>query len=85
MDSYEFTEYEHCTRQGDLPNDLWDFDKCVPLFAWTYVGWCPSASTCRPVSGWGEKYSIAVMLENSKGERAWLHVKPNQEIINVAY
>ena len=87
MNSNEFTLYEHCSRQGDMPNTLWDFAKAEPRDGWTYIGWVPSASTCLPLSGWGdnEDYPIAVMLENGACERVWLHVRATRAIIKAGY
>jgi hypothetical protein len=80
--SWNFPLVEHCSRQGDSPLDLWDFDAMVPVAGWVYLGWCPSASTCVPKSNWGKDYPIAVLLENSRGERSWCHVPATGALIS---
>lgn len=47
-----FGLYTHCTRQGDKPHEIWDFEKGVPREGWSYVGWCPSGATPIPNSNW---------------------------------
>jgi len=82
LDSTNFSEYTHCVRQGDRPNDLWDFKKAIPKDGWNYLGWCPSAATCKPESGWsGMDHHVAVLLCNDKEEEVWLHVPVTDEMI----
>lgn len=83
MNSAHFTLEEHCSRQGDSPLDLWDFQNGRPQIGWKYVGWVPSASTCIPTSNWGKDYPIAVMLENKSGERVWLHVAATPKAVSL--
>ncbi len=82
LPSHKFSLHEHCTRQGDSPLDLWDFEKMRPQLGWTYVGWCPSASTVIPKSNWGADYPIAVLLESDAGETVWCHVPATPELIS---
>lgn len=85
LPSYRFSLCEHCSRQGDSPVDLWDFEGLVPINGWKYVGWCPSASTCIPRSSWGVDCPIAVLLENGVGEFVWCHVSATPALIGAAF
>ncbi len=84
LSSNKFTLHEHCSRQGDSPLDIWDFENMKPVCGWSYVGWCPSASTVLPNSSWGVDYPIAVLLENESGERSWCHIKTTGQLIHLA-
>lgn len=81
LPSNRFTLHLHCSRQGDTPLDLWDFEKMQPQPGWTYVGWCPAASTVIPTSGWGKDYPIAVLVENARGEEVWCHVPATPDLV----
>lgn len=86
-----FTVYTHCFRQGDRPDELWDFKVNQPQPGWTYVGWCPSAATAVPQSGWtgirGDQH-VAVMLartdSNGNDVEVWLHVPVSQAMLDAA-
>jgi hypothetical protein len=85
LDARLFTLFEHCGRQGDRPLDLWDFEQLRPKAGWIYLGWCPAAATPVPRSNWGEDYPIAVLLENAKGERVWLHTPATPTLVAAAF
>ena len=85
MASHHFSLQLHCSRQGDTPVDLWDFEKRRPQLGWKYVGWCPAASTVIPVSGWGTDYPIAVMVENTREEQVWCHVPATPDLVSAGF
>lgn len=85
LDAREFTEFEHCSRQGDNPTMIWDFENLQPLAGWVYVGWCPAAATCMPRSNWGRDYPLAVLLENMAGERVWFHSPATPDLVAAAF
>lgn len=85
LDARLFTEFEHCSRQGDSPLELWDFEQLQPQPGWIYLGWCPAAATCIPRSNWGEDYPLAVLLENQAGERVWLHTPATSALVAAAF
>lgn len=85
MASHHFSLQLHCSRQGDTPLDLWDFEKMQPQPGWKYVGWCPAASTVIPTSNWGKDYPIAVMVENAREEQVWCHVPATPELVAAGF
>lgn len=85
LDAREFTEFEHCSRQGDNPTMIWDFENLQPLAGWVYVGWCPAAATCFPRSHWGRDYPVAVLLANEAGERVWFHSPATPDMVAAAF
>jgi hypothetical protein len=80
-----FPASRHCSRQGDSPLDLWDFENSKPCYGWHYVGWCPSGATAIPKSNWGKDYPIAVLLENETGGEVWVHTPATPELISLAF
>lgn len=83
--SHLFTLSEHCSRQGESPIDLWDFQTMQPINGWRYVGWCPAASTVLPESSWGSGYELAVLVENAVGVRIWFHAKATPDLVMAAF
>ena len=85
MNATRFTSSLHCSRQGESPLELWDFEQSQPQPGWRYIGWCPSAATVLPASNWGRDYPIAVLLENDMGGEVWCHTPATPELISLAF